>query len=115
MGSRPTGFASPARVREILTYGPNPVAVFRAAVQDIDYGRRLAGQVGHIPIGDPQTTKRTGPLPAQQAFVGMGQLTNLVNAKIGLSTAIPSTKPNPGVVPLTSMQSQLMAMMGQSR
>lgn len=113
--ARPTGFAPPAFLRSILAFGPNPIAAFRTSVQDVDYGRRLSGAVGHIPIGDPQTTQRHGWLPAQQAFVGAQQLTNLVNASVGLATAIPATKPNPGIVPLTAMQRQLMAMPGQTR
>lgn len=94
----------------VLRYGPNPVTADEIGQLDNAYGSRLAGRAGHIPIGDPFTLKRTGPLPAQQAFVGAQQLTNLLNAKIGFATAIPATKPNPGVVPLTQMQLQLAAM-----
>lgn len=103
-------FASPLESVSVLAYAPNPVAVFRTHNLDANYGSRLDGETGYIPIGDPQTKKRTGWLPAQQAFVGAQQLLNLANAKIGLSTAIPATKPNPGVVPLTAMQAQLQAL-----
>lgn len=104
---RPGGFASPGYVEPVLCYGPNPAAVYYVASIDAGYGRRLAGAAGHVPIGDAQTRKATGELGAHQQFVGLAQLQNLMNAKIGLATAIPSTKPNPGIVPLSQMQSSL--------
>jgi hypothetical protein len=100
-------FASPVVVEEQLRYSPNPVTSWRIANLDSQYSSRLNGRIGEIPSGDPQVRKRTGWLPAQQAFVGAQQLLNLANAKVGLSTAIPATKPNPGVIPMTAMQSQL--------
>lgn len=113
--SRPTTFGNNAGLRTILGFGADPVGRFRTSVNDVDYGRRLDGEVGHIPIGEKQTLKRTGWLPAQQGFVGAAQLTNLVNAKVGLATAIPATKPNPGVIPLTPMQQQLAQLVSSSR
>lgn len=105
---RPTSFDSPASVQTVAAYGVNPLMAYRTAVVDGQYGSRLDGEAGHIPIGDPQTLQRHGWLPQQQAFVGTLQLTNLLNAKLGgPATAIPATKPNPGVVPLTQMQQQL--------
>lgn len=94
----------------MLRFGPNPVTADEIGQLDSQFGGRLGGRAGHVPIGDPQTLKRTGPLPAQQAFVGAMQLTNLLNARVGGNAAIPATKPNPGVVPLTQMQMQLAAM-----
>lgn len=108
---RPRSFTSPEAVETIVRYGPHPVAQFEQAAVDAQYNSRLDGQAGHIPIGDPQTLKSTANLPAQQRFVGAMQLTNLLNAKRGgPNTAIPATKPNPGVVPLTQMQQQLALM-----
>lgn len=95
-----------------IVYGPNPVTAEEIGDLSHNYGQRLAGQVGHIPIGDPQTRQYHGWLKPMQHFVGAQQLTNLVNAKIGLSTAIPATKPNPGVIPITPMQRTLFSMQG---
>ena len=108
--NRGTSTPDNSDVVTVLRYGPNPVTAEEIGQLDNSYGSRLAGRAGHIPIGDPQTKKSNAWLPPQQAFVGAMQITNLLNAKIGLSTAIPATKPNPGVVPMTQMQSQLAAM-----
>lgn len=115
MRIRRSTFESPLQQDELLRYGVHPVAADAAGSLEQAYASRLAGRAGHIPIGDPQTLKRTGPLPPQQQFAGMDQLMNLVNAKIGLNTAIPSTKPNPGIVPLTVMQQQLANVTGANK
>lgn len=97
-------------LQTVVSFGPNPVTAEEIGDLNQDHGLRLAGRVGHVPIGDPQTLQFHGWAAPQQHFVGAQQLTNLVNAKIGLSTAIPSTKPNPGVIPLTPMQQLLFSM-----
>jgi hypothetical protein len=96
--------------RTVISYGPNPVTAEEIGDLNQSLGSRLNGSVGEIPIGDPQTRQYHGWLAPQQHFVGAMQLQNLVNAKIGLSTAIPATKPNPGVIPPTPMQRLLFSM-----
>lgn len=110
---RPTEFAGNGEIDAVVRFGPDPAAQYRTAVVDQVYGMGLAGDIGHIPVGDPQSYKTGRNMPAQQVFVGVAQLTNLVNAKAGIGQAIPATKPNPGVVPLTAMQQQLMQMVGR--
>lgn len=108
---RPLGFAAPEAVEQVVTFGPHPVSQFQTSTIDAQLTSRLDGGAGHIPIGDPQTRQSHAWMPPQQEFVGAMQLTNLLNGKAGgPNTAIPSSKPNPGVVPLTQMQQQLALM-----
>lgn len=110
--NRPTGYPSNEQTETITRFGPNPVSAFMVGVLDRVLGMGLAGEIGHITIGDKQGLKTAANLAPAQEFVGAAQLTNLANARQSLGTAMPATKPNPGAIPLTQMQQQLAALAG---
>lgn len=107
------GGSIPSNAVEVRTVrrGAHPIAIATAAAVDLNAGRGMTGQTGHVRIGEKSTRKFSGELGPLQNFRGA----RIVGASLNQRSAMNAQQALPNTHTPVSVPNPVMSLLARTQ